>query len=132
MIPKATDVKYTSWPLPEPLTRKIVGYLNIYRMVIALLLGVAHFGGLTAPVAGATGQAFASAILISYLLFAAFHLFSARRPRANCYQLAYYSLITDIAFLSLLVIAYAGVGDGIGILLVFRFGWPCFWLPSPA
>ncbi len=129
MIPKATDVKYTSWPLPEPLTRKIVGYLNLYRMVITLLLGAAHFGGLTAPVAGATGQAFASAVLVSYLLFAAFHLFSARRPRANCYRLASYSLITDIVFLSLLVIAYAGVGDGLGILLVFTSGVAAVLLP---
>ncbi len=34
----AKVVEYTAWPLPEPLTRKVVGYLNIYRMVIAVLL----------------------------------------------------------------------------------------------
>ena len=129
MIPRATDVEYTSWPLPEPLTRKIVGYLNVYRMVITLLLGIAHFGGLTETAAGASSQSFASAVLLSYLLFAAFHLFSARRPGANCYQLATYSLITDVVFLSLLVIAYAGVGGGIGILLVFTSGVAAVLLP---
>ncbi|HET6591491.1 MAG TPA: hypothetical protein VFG48_01115, partial [Xanthomonadales bacterium] len=129
MIPKATDVEYTSWPLPEPLTRKIVGYLNVYRMVITLLLGTAHFGGLTETALSAASQTFASAALLSYLLFAAFHLFSARRPGANCYQLAAYSLITDIVFLSLLVIAYAGVGGGIGILLVFTSGVAAVLMP---
>ena len=129
MIPKATDVEYTSWPLPEPLTRKIVGYLNVYRMVITLLLGTAHFGGLTETALSTASQTFASAALLSYLLFAAFHLFSARRPGANCYQLAAYSLITDIVFLSLLVIAYAGVGGGIGILLVFTSGVAAVLMP---
>jgi two-component system sensor histidine kinase PilS (NtrC family) len=128
MIPKATD-EYTSWPLPEHLTRKIVGYLNIYRMVITLLLGVAHFGGLTETAASANSQAFASATLLSYLLFAAFHLFSAQRPGANYHRLATYSLITDVVFLSLLVFAYGGMGGGIGILLVFTSGAAAVLLP---
>jgi len=128
MIPKATD-DYTAWPLPEPLTRKIVGYLNLYRMAITLLLGTAHFSGLTQSAAGTSSQAFASAILLCYLLFAAFHLFSARRRGANSYRLATYSLLTDVAFLSLLVIAYAGVAGGIGILLVFTSGVAAVLLP---
>jgi len=128
MIPKATD-DYTAWPLPEPLTRKIVGYLNLYRMAITLLLGTAHFSGLTQSAAGTSSQAFASAILLCYLLFAAFHLFSALRRGANSYRLATYSLLTDVAFLSLLVVAYAGVANGIGILLVFTSGVAAVLLP---
>jgi two-component system sensor histidine kinase PilS (NtrC family) len=99
-------------------------------MVIAALLGVAHFGGLTeSAVDAGSHQAFANAVLLCYLLFAAFHLFSARRPSANYHQLATYSLITDITFLSLLVIAYGGVGGGIGILLVFTSGVAAVLLP---
>jgi len=115
-------VDYTSWPLPELLTRKVVGYLNIYRMVITVLLAVGHFGGLAGIAISGSRAGFASAILLSYLLFAAFHLFSARRQRANCYRLATFSLVTDIVFLSLLVFAYGGVEGGIGILLVFASG----------
>jgi hypothetical protein len=37
---------YDSYPLSASLTRRVVNYLNIYRMVIAILLGVAHFGDL--------------------------------------------------------------------------------------
>ena len=71
MIPRATDVEYTSWPLPGPLTRKIVGYLNIYRMVIAALLGVAHFGGLTeSAVDAGSHQAFANAALGMFSIIA--------------------------------------------------------------
>jgi two-component system sensor histidine kinase PilS (NtrC family) len=125
----AKPVEYTAWPLPEPLTRKVVGYLNIYRMVIAALLGVSHFGGLGQSVSGPTGQAVASAVLLAYLLFAAFHLFSARRKLANFFRLASYSLFTDVIFLSVLVIAYAGVGGGLGILLVFTSGAAAVLLP---
>jgi hypothetical protein len=38
--------EFTSYPLSSSLTRSVVNYLNIYRMVIALLLGFAHFGNL--------------------------------------------------------------------------------------
>ena len=35
------EAKYTSWPLPEPLTRKVVNYLDVYRLFITLILGLA-------------------------------------------------------------------------------------------
>ena len=122
----ANPLEYTTWPLPEPLTRKVVSYLNIYRLVIALLLGLSHLGGLTQST---TGHGFAGGILFAYLLFAAFHLFSARRPRANVFRLATFSLFTDVVFLSLLVAAYAGVGGGLGMLLVFTSGVAAMLLP---
>ncbi|HET6592995.1 MAG TPA: HAMP domain-containing sensor histidine kinase, partial [Xanthomonadales bacterium] len=65
----------------------------------------------------------------AYLLFAAFHLFSARRKLANFFRLASYSLFTDVIFLSVLVIAYAGVGGGLGLLLVFTSGAAAVLLP---
>ena len=126
----ARSVEYTSWPLPESLTRKIVSYLNAYRMVVTVLLGLAYLRGVTAAATG-TGlpQTAAGAILLGYLLFAAFHVFSARRPDANCHHLATYSLFTDALFLSLLVFAYGGVGGGIGILLVFTSAAAAVLLP---
>jgi two-component system sensor histidine kinase PilS (NtrC family) len=122
-------VEYTSWPLSEPLTRKIVSYLNIYRIIIAVLLGIAHFAGLADTGTHAVNQPLAGAVLVAYLLFAAFHLFSARRKGADYYRLASFSLVTDIVFLSLLVIAYAGVSGGVGILLVFTSGVAAVLLP---
>jgi len=126
----AKSVEYTSWPLPEELTRKIVGYLNAYRMVIAVLLAIAHFGRQAASTT-TSGLAWAAggAVLLLYVLFAAFHLFSARRKNANCFQLATYSLFTDIVFLSLLAFAYGGPGGGIGILLIFTSAMAAVLLP---
>ena len=73
----AKTIEYTSWPLSEPLTRKVVSYLNVYRMVIAAVLGLAHFAGLVDTGERAVIQPLAGAALVAYLLFAAFHLFSA-------------------------------------------------------
>jgi len=125
----AKVVEYNAWPLPEPLTRKVVGYLNIYRMVVAALLSVSQFGDLGQASAGPAGRAVAGAVLLAYLLFAAFQLFSARRKLANFFRLASVSLFTDVIMLSLLVIAYAGVDGGLGILLVFTSGAAAVLLP---
>jgi two-component system sensor histidine kinase PilS (NtrC family) len=63
------------------------------------------------------------------MLFAAFHLFSARRKDVNFYRLATYSLVTDIAFLSLLAISLGSLEGGIGILLVFTSAVAAVLLP---
>jgi two-component system sensor histidine kinase PilS (NtrC family) len=120
---------FDSYPLSASLTRRVVNYLNIYRMVISMLLGIAHFGDLMGTSESAAGPAVANAALVSYMLFAAFHLFSARRKDTNFYRLATYSLITDIAFLSLLAISLGSLEGGIGILLVFTSAVAAVLLP---
>jgi two-component system sensor histidine kinase PilS (NtrC family) len=120
---------YDSYPLSASLTRRVVNYLNIYRMVITMLLGVAHFGDLMNTSESATRPALANAVLISYLLFASFHLFSAQRKKANFYSLATYSLVTDIVFLSLLAISLGSLEGGVGILLVFTSAIAASLLP---
>jgi two-component system sensor histidine kinase PilS (NtrC family) len=122
-------VEYTSWPLSAPLTRKIVNYLNIYRMIISLLLGVAHFSGLMDTGQSSAPSGFAGVVLIAYLVFAAFHLSSAGSNHSDYFRLAYYSLISDIVFLSLLVVAFSGISGGLGILLVFTSGVAAVLLP---
>jgi len=125
----AKAVEYTSWPLPEQLTRKIVGYLNIYRLVVAALLTIAHFGGLLTVETGAVSHTAASVLLVVYLLFAVFQLFSAQRKRANHFRLASTSLFADVIVLSLLVLAYGGISGGFGILLVFSSAMAAVLLP---
>ena len=125
---KGSD-EFTSYPLSSSLTRSVVNYLNIYRMVIALLLGFAHFGNLMNISDPGGNRAFAGAVLISYLLFAAFLLFSARRKTSNIFQLATYSLITDILILSMLVLALGSIEGGLGILLVFTSAVAAVLLP---
>jgi len=112
-------IDYTAYPLSDVLTGRIVNYLNVYRLIITFLLVSAHFGKLidTNPVSD--HYALGNAVLLVYLVFAAFHLFSARRANANVYQIATQSLFTDIFFLSILVMVFGGVNGGIGLLLVF-------------
>ncbi len=74
---------FTSYPLSSSLTRSVVNYLNIYRVVIAMLLSVAHFGNLMNIGELSGNRSFADAVLVSYLLFAAFLLFSARRKNSR-------------------------------------------------
>jgi two-component system sensor histidine kinase PilS (NtrC family) len=122
-------VEFTSYPLSASLTRRVVSYLNIYRMIITLLLSVAFFGGLVETNEAAGFPLLAKIILVIYLLFAASHLFSARRRTANFFNLATYSLATDTVLLCLLVITLAGVTGGIGILLVFTSSLAAVLLP---
>jgi len=120
---------FTSYPLSSSLTHRVVNYLNIYRMVIAMMLGFAHFAQLMYISDSGSSHSFASAILISYMLFAAYHLFSGRRKKANFFKLATYSLTTDILFLSMLVLALGKLEGGIGILLVFTSAISAVLLP---
>jgi two-component system sensor histidine kinase PilS (NtrC family) len=98
-------------------------------MIVTLLLGVAHFGDLVEPTQPAGYPLAIKAVLVLYLVFAAFQLFSTRRESRNYYQLAAFSLAADVAFLSLLVVAMAGVTGGVGILLVFTSATAAVLLP---
>jgi two-component system sensor histidine kinase PilS (NtrC family) len=126
----AKTVEYTSWPLPEDLTRKVVSYLNAYRLIVSVLLGIAHFGRLAAA-ADTFGlpRTVASGLLIGYMVFAAFHLFSARNKATTFHSLATYSLLVDVLFLSLMSFIYGGVGGGLGLLLVFASAMAAVLLP---
>jgi two-component system sensor histidine kinase PilS (NtrC family) len=122
-------VEYTAYPLSASLTRRIVSYLNSYRLIIAVLLCLAHFSGLVASAGPGGSQVIANSIMLAYLLYAAFRLFSARGGQGSYHRLALYSLIADVAFLSLLVIAMAEVRGDIGLLLVFASGVAGVLLP---
>ena len=122
-------IKYTSYPLSESLTRRVVNYLNIYRMIITLLLASALFSGvLEASIRPEYPQA-ARIVLLLYVVFAVLHLFSTRRKNANFFRLAAWSLCSDIVFLSLLVILFGSLGGGLGILLVFTSAVAAVLLP---
>jgi hypothetical protein len=84
--------EYTSYPLPASLTQRVVGYLNVYRMVITVLLAAAVFGKFLSSGPAGKHLTLGSVIVTAYLLFAAFHLFSAQRKNADFFKLAFFSL----------------------------------------
>jgi len=112
-------VEYTSYPLSASLTRRVVNYLNIYRMIITVMLAFAYFSGLLDSSLVSVNRTIAGIVMVAYLLFASFYLYGALRNIINPFRLATYSLFTDIFFIALLVILIAGVEGGVGILLVF-------------
>ena len=122
-------IEYTAYPLSDILTQRIVNYLNVYRMVIAALLALAQFGNLVNADLPEGYAIAANTIVLTYLIFAAFHLFTGRRSGTNFFKLATNSLFSDIFFLSLLVIVFGGVNGGIGILLVFSSAMAAVLLP---
>ncbi|MEJ2385202.1 MAG: ATP-binding protein [Xanthomonadales bacterium] len=122
-------VEYTSWPLPEDLTQKVVNYLDVYRLLIALILSVAHFGTLERMPATYSLSFFASITLVLFVLAALFYLFVSRRVTTDFYRLASLSLSTDILFLGALVITTSGIEGGLGILLVFTSAAAAIVLP---
>ena len=61
---------FSSYPLSSSLTLRIVNYLNIYRMLIAMLLGFAKFGQLMNISESGDIQTVINALLIFYLLLA--------------------------------------------------------------
>jgi two-component system sensor histidine kinase PilS (NtrC family) len=121
--------EYTSYPLPASLTQRVVGYLNVYRMVITVLLAAAVFGKFLSSGPAGKHLTLGSVIVTTYLLFAAFHLFSAQRKNADFFKLAFFSLSSDIFFLSLLVVVSAGAESSLGILLVFTSAIAAILLP---
>ena len=122
-------IEYTAYPLSDILTQRIVNYLNVYRMVIAALLALAQFGNLVNADLPEGYAIAANTIVLTYLIFAAFHLFTGRRSGTDFFKLATNSLFSDIFFLSLLVIVFGGVNGGIGILLVFSSAMAAVLLP---
>jgi two-component system sensor histidine kinase PilS (NtrC family) len=117
------------YPLPESLTRRIVGYLSIYRIVIASLLVAGNFVLFTDFRLLSLARWFAAGLLVAYLLFAAFELFMTRRRGVDAHHRVRYALLTDVLFLSGLLFALGGLGGGIGILLVFTSALAGMLLP---
>jgi len=122
-------IEYNTYPLSAELTQRIVRYLNIYRMIVTLLLASAHFTGLLDSTLALPIPMFAGIVLVLYFLFAAFHLFHAESKEAHVFRLATWTICTDIFFLSLLVIIFASVQGGIGILLIFTSAVAAVLLP---
>lgn len=117
------------YPLPETLTRRVLAYLSIYRLVIALLLLAAHFLYLPDISLSSLIRSVGNLALLAYLLFSAFELFMHRRVSADAHQLVRYALLADMAFLAVLLFALGGLNSGIGILLTFSSALAGMLLP---
>jgi two-component system sensor histidine kinase PilS (NtrC family) len=117
------------YPLPDILTRRVVGYLSIYRLIICFLLLAGHIQIFADSPLNTFTNSFSNVILLAYLLFAAFELFMSRRQETDAHRLVRYALLMDILFLSLLVFSLGGLSSGLGILLAFTSALAGMLLP---
>jgi len=120
---------FSNYPLPEALTRRVISYLNMFRLFISLALMFAFFTGVLITPHVLDKGAIAGTILISYFIMAIFLAFEARRQSARPFFLAQVSLFTDILFLSILLFLFGGVESGMAILLIFASASAAILLP---
>lgn len=117
------------YPLPESLTRRIVGYLGVYRLVIALLLLAGQFSLFNGNSFSSLKSALLPSILLAYLLFAAFQLFMAKGRANNAHLMVRNVLLVDVIFLGSMQFLMASFNSGIPLLLVFTAAMAGMLLP---
>lgn len=120
---------FSNYPLPEALTRRVVTYLNIFRLFISLALAIAFFSGLLTKVYFLDTGAIAGTILIAYFVIAVYTAIEARRKTAQHFFLAQISLFTDILFLTVFLFMFGGPESGLAVLLIFASAAAAILLP---
>jgi two-component system sensor histidine kinase PilS (NtrC family) len=117
------------YPLPESLTRRIVGYLGVYRLVIALLLLAGQFGLYNGTSFSSLDSALLPSVLLAYLLFAASQLFMAQSRSSHIHPMTRNILLVDVFFLCSMQFLLANFSTGIPTLLVFTAAMAGMLLP---
>jgi two-component system sensor histidine kinase PilS (NtrC family) len=106
-------------PLSRALTRRVVAYLNIFRLSISLaLLGAWTWGALIESPLFA-GSSWPPLSLALYLAIALALLFETRGEGRDIFQIARRSLVLDVIVISLLCYMFGGIDSGLAVLLVF-------------
>jgi two-component system sensor histidine kinase PilS (NtrC family) len=119
----------SNYPLPEALTRRVLTYLNVFRIFISLVLALAYFTGLYVKAYFLTNSAFVGTVLVSWFVIAIYLAIEAHRRTAQQYFLAQISLFLDILFLSVLLFMFNGPESGIAVLLIFASASGAILLP---
>ena len=120
---------FSNYPLPEALTRRVVSYLNAFRLFISTTLMVAFFMGFIETSDDLKLGAIAGTALISYFIMAIFLAVEARKQAARPFFMAQISLFTDILFLSILMFIFGGLDSAMAILLIFTSASAAIVLP---
>lgn len=123
------QANFSNYPLPEALTRRVITYLNAFRLFISFILMLAFFTGLLIKAYFLDSGAIAGTVLISYFVVACFFAIEARRQTAQHFFLAQISLFTDILFLTVLLFMFGGLESGLAVLLIFASASAAILLP---
>ena len=121
--------EFSNYPLPPTLTRRVVTYLNVFRMFISFALMMSFFTGFLVNPYFLNTNAIIGTVLISYFVMAIYLAFEAKRPSAQHFFLARITIFTDILFLSVLLFMFGGVDGGLAVLLIFASASSAILLP---
>jgi two-component system sensor histidine kinase PilS (NtrC family) len=126
----AADSSETSaYPLSAELTRRVVNYLDYFRLFIGLMLVFAFYSEMLLQVHLRHNPLLAATTLVAYAVLAAWLFYEGRRARRDVFYLAQTSLVVDIGYLSLLLYVFGGLDSGLGVLLLFFTACAAILLP---
>ena len=120
---------FSDYPLPAALTRRVVTYLNLFRLFISFALVTAFFTDLLIKAYFLDSGAIAGTVLISYFVLAIYLGLEAMRNKTQPFFLAQISLFVDILFLSVLFFMFGGLDSGLAVLLIFASASAASLLP---
>ena len=119
----------THYPLPEALTRRVINYLNIFRLVISLAFLFALFAGLLTSSNILNNISIAGSVLITYFVMGMVMIFEFHRDHSKTFFLAQVSLFIDVLFLSIFLFILSGLEGGVALLLIFTSASAAILLP---
>lgn len=120
---------FSNYPLPEALTRRVVTYLNVFRLLISLALMLAFFNDLLIKAYFLDTNTLVATVLIAYFVMAIYLAIEARPRTAQHFFLAQISPFTDILFLTVLLFMFDGPDSGLSVLLIFASASAAILLP---
>ena len=114
------------------LTWRVLGTLNLFRLVVPVVLLALFFAGADARIFGERYPSLFSATAAGYMVFAAVCWLAIRQRWVPAVPLAIAQIIVDIAAVVTLMHASGGLGSGLGGLLIVFVGAGSLVLPAPA
>lgn len=114
------------------LTWRVLGTLNVFRLLVAVVLLVLLFAGYETRIFGDRYPALFAATAAGYLVFAAISGLAIRQHWVPPRPLAIAQIVVDIGAVTLLMHASGGIGSGLGGLLIVFVGAGSLVLPRQA
>ncbi|HWM29230.1 MAG TPA: PAS domain-containing protein, partial [Woeseiaceae bacterium] len=111
------------------LTWRVLGTLNLFRLVVPVVLLALFFAGADARIFGERYPSLFSATAAGYMVFAAVCWLAIRQRWVPAVPLAIAQIIIDIAAVVTLMHASGGIGSGLGGLLIVFVGAGSLVLP---
>ncbi len=120
---------FSTFPLPEAMTHRVVSYLSVFRLLISMILLYAFFTDLVAVPHTLDKSAIGGTALLSYFAMSVYLALDNRRRATEPYPFALVTLFTDLLFISVLLFIFGRLESGIAVLLIFGSASAAVLLP---